>query len=109
MLAGIGNIYSDEILWQAGIRPERKVSTIKKSELEKLFRAIKETLRKGIKFGGDSMTDYLNIHGLPGKFQLYHEAYQRTGEKCRKKGCQGVIIKKVINNRSAHFCPAHQK
>ena len=109
IIAGIGNIYSDEILWRAGVHPERKVSTLKKPEIKLIFKAIKETLTKGIDFGGDSMSDYRNIYGLPGKFQLHHEAYRRTGEKCRKKGCKGIIIKKVINNRSAHFCSVHQK
>jgi formamidopyrimidine-DNA glycosylase len=109
IIAGIGNIYSDEILWCAGISPERKVSKIKKEEFEKILTCAKKILAKGIKFGGDSMSDYKNIDGLPGEFQLQHQAYQRTGEKCRKKGCNGVIIRKVINNRSAHFCAKHQK
>lgn len=109
IIAGIGNIYSDEILWRAGVHPERKVSTLKKPEIKLIFKAIKETLTKGIDFGGDSMSDYRNIYGLPGKFQLHHEAYRRTGEKCRKKNCKGTIIRKVINGRSAHFCSVHQK
>ncbi|MDD5720981.1 MAG: DNA-formamidopyrimidine glycosylase [Candidatus Pacebacteria bacterium] len=109
IIAGIGNIYSDEILWRAGVHPERKVSTLKKPEIKLIFKAIKETLAKGIDFGGDSMSDYKNIYGLPGKFQLHHEAYRRTGEKCRKKGCKGTIIRKIINGRSAHFCSVHQK
>ncbi|MFA6257583.1 MAG: DNA-formamidopyrimidine glycosylase [Candidatus Paceibacterota bacterium] len=109
IIAGIGNIYSDEILWHANVHPERKVSTLKNSEIKLIFKAIKETLKKGIDFGGDSMSDYKNIYGLPGKFQLHHEAYRRTGEKCRKKNCKGIIIRKVINSRSAHFCDTHQK
>ena len=109
IIAGIGNIYSDEILWRAGVNPERKVSNIKESELKLIFKAIKETLTKGIDFGGDSMSDYRNIHGLRGKFQLHHQAYRRTGEKCRKHGCKGIIKRKVINGRSAHFCSVHQK
>lgn len=109
IIAGIGNIYSDEILWRAGIHPERAVLKIKEKELELMFKAIKETLAKGIDFGGDSMSDYRNINGLPGKFQLHHEAYRRTGEKCRKKGCKGIILRKVVNGRSAHFCSVHQK
>ncbi len=113
ILAGIGNIYSDEILWHAGISPERKVSEIKDIELKKMFKATKELLKKGINFGGDSMSDYRNIYGLPGKFQLHHEAYRRNGEQCRYKDClknkQNVIIRKVINGRSSHFCPNHQK
>lgn len=109
VIAGIGNIYSDEILWRAGVHPERKVSTLKEPEVKLIFKAIKETLKRGIDFGGDSMSDYLNIYGQPGKFQLHHEAYRRTGEKCRKKNCKGTIKRKVINARSAHFCPVHQK
>jgi len=109
IIAGIGNIYSDEILWCAGVHPERKVSTLKKPEIKLIFKAIKETLTKGINFGGDSMSDYRNIYGLPGKFQLHHEAYRRTGEKCRKKNCKGIIERKIINSRSAHFCSTHQK
>ncbi len=109
IIAGIGNIYSDEILWRAGVNPERKVSDIQEGEIKLIFKAIKETLKKGIDFGGDSMSDYRNIHGLPGKFQLHHEAYRRTGEKCRKKNCKGIIQRKIITGRSAHFCSAHQK
>jgi formamidopyrimidine-DNA glycosylase len=109
IIAGIGNIYSDEILWRAGVHPERKVSTLKESELKLMFKAIKETLAKGIDFGGDSMSDYRNINGLPGKFQLHHEAYRRTGEKCRKPHCKGIIKRIVVNGRSAHFCSIHQK
>ena len=109
IIAGIGNIYSDEILWLASVHPERKVLKITNKEFELIFKAIKETLTKGIDFGGDSMSDYRNIHGLPGKFQLHHEAYRRTGEKCRKPHCKGTIKRKVINSRSAHFCSVHQK
>ena len=113
IIAGIGNIYSDEILWRASIHPERKVSTLlrQSSEGQKIkviFKAIKETLAKGIDFGGDSMSDYRNIDGLPGKFQLHHDVYRRAGEKCRKSGCRGIIKRIIINGRSAHFCPIHQ-
>ena len=117
VIAGIGNIYSDEVLWRAGVHPERKVSEINNQEKELIWKAIKETLKKGINFGGDSMSDYKNIYGLPGKFQMHHEAYKRTGEKCRmsrvfsrdrRKNCKGIILRKVVNGRSAHFCSMHQ-
>ena len=109
VIAGIGNIYSDEILWRAGVHPERKVSKIKEKEIKLILRAIKEILFRSINFGGDSMSDYRNLSGGKGKFQLYHEAYRRTGEKCRKNGCKGIIKRKIINGRSAHFCDFHQK
>ncbi len=91
------------------MHPERKAGDIRVGEMKLIFKAIKETLAKGIDFGGDSTSDYRDIHGLRGKFQLHHEAYQRTGKKCGKKGCKGVILRKIINGRSAHFCSVHQK
>src|SRR3989344_584261 len=109
VVAGIGNIYSDEILWHASIHPERKVSKLKEKELKLILKATKKLLAKGINFGGDSMSDYRNIHGLPGKFQLHHQAYRRTGERCRKKNCKGKIVRKMIGGRSSHFCSMHQK
>lgn len=109
VMAGIGNIYSDEVLWEVGVLPERKPKDIKSKEFEKIHQAIKEILKKGIKLGGDSMSDYRNIYGKPGNFQIHHKAYRRTGEKCLKRGCTGTIQRKVIGNRSAHFCDKHQK
>jgi formamidopyrimidine-DNA glycosylase len=109
VVAGIGNIYSDEILWQAGIHPERRVSKIKETEFKEIFKAMQKILLKSIRVGGDSMSDYINISGEKGKFQFYHQAYRRTGEKCGKKNCKGVIKRKMTNGRSAHFCDMHQK
>lgn len=108
VIAGIGNIYSDEILWKTTVHPERKVSKIKEKEFKEMFKAMREILAKSIKLGGDSMSDYINLSGKKGKFQFYHEAYKRTSEKCRKKGCRGIIKRKVVNVRSAHFCSIHQ-
>ena len=114
IVAGIGNIYSDEILWQAGVHPERKVLTLlrrgsKGQEIKLIFKAMQKILTKSIKAGGDSMSDYRNLSGGKGKFQFYHKAYRQTGEKCRKRNCGGTIQRKMINNRSAHFCSVHQK
>jgi formamidopyrimidine-DNA glycosylase len=108
VVAGIGNIYSDEIFWQAGIHPERRVSKIKETEFKEIFKAMQKILLKSIRVGGDSMSDYINISGEKGKFQFYHQAYRRTGEKCGKKNCKGVIKRKMTNGRSAHFCSMHQ-
>lgn len=108
VLAGVGNIYSDEILWRAEVHPESITSKIPEKYLEKIYTATKETLKKGIDFGGDSMSDYRNIHGQKGKFQEAHKAYRKTGTKCSKKGCDGIIQRKVIGQRSAHFCSKHQ-
>lgn len=109
LISGIGNIYSDEILWRAGVHPESKFGKIPEKEIALMFKAMKETLEKGIDFGGDSMSDYRNLDGERGKFQEHHEAYRRTGLPCRKKNCGGTIERKVIRGRSGHFCGRHQK
>ena len=70
---------------------------------------MKQVSKKGIDFGGDSMSDYRNIHGERGKFQNEHNVYRKAKQNCGKKGCRGVIMRKVINGRSAHFCNVHQK
>lgn len=109
IIAGIGNIYSDESLWRAGIHPEQPVKTIPEKKLKELYSAIRITLLKGIDFGGDSMSDYRNIDGKPGKFQEQHRAYRKTGTSCSKKGCRGKIARTVVTGRGTHFCDAHQK
>jgi formamidopyrimidine-DNA glycosylase len=108
VIAGIGNIYSDEMLWLSGIHPKSEPSKIIKTKLKDLYKAMKKVLNGGIKFGGDSMSDYRNIDGGKGKFQNKHNVYQKKNEKCGKKGCRGVIIREVINSRSSHFCNKHQ-
>jgi formamidopyrimidine-DNA glycosylase len=109
LIAGVGNIYSDEVLWRAGIHPEERVSNISDKAFKVMFEATQATLRKGIDFGGDSMSDYRNIDGERGQFQEHHQAYRRTGKPCKKPGCKGTIIRKVVGGRSAHFCDTHQK
>ncbi len=109
LIAGIGNIYSDEILWRASIHPSSKPLAIPRKNTTLAFKAMKEVLKKGIDFGGDSMSDYKNINGESGKFQEHHQAYRRTGEKCMKRGCSGVMQRLVVGTRSAHFCNTHQK
>jgi formamidopyrimidine-DNA glycosylase len=109
IIAGIGNIYADESLWRASIHPLRLVKTLTALERKKIFDAIKSTLSHGIDFGGDSMSDYRNVMGEKGKFQEQHMAYQRTGEKCRKYGCKGMIIRIVVGGRGTHLCDVHQK
>lgn len=108
IISGIGNIYSDEALWLAGIHPLRKVQDITKPEMKKLYEAIKIVLEKGIDFGGDSTSDYRDIHGERGKFQAAHNAYRMTGKPC-KKNDGGIIERIPFGGRGAHFCPVHQK
>ena len=108
-IAGIGNIYSDEALWLADIHPESKPKSIPLPTMKLLYKSIGIVLRKGIDFGGDSTSDYRNIDGERGKFQGEHNAYRKVKEKCGKRGCNGVILRKVIGGRSAHYCSVHQK
>lgn len=109
LVVGIGNIYSDEILWSSKIHPERSIKEINDPEFKLMTKSSKEILTKGINFGGDSMSDYRNPYGLPGEFQLHHNAYRRTGQNCKRTGCNGIIQRKVIGGRSAHFCDSCQK
>lgn len=109
IIAGIGNIYSDEILWVSSVHPLRRVKTLKPKELKEIFKNIKRILKKGIDFRGDSLSDYRNLDGKRGRFQYEHRAYQQTGKRCPKKGCRGIIKRIVVGGRSAHFCPMHQK
>ncbi len=107
-ISGIGNIYSDEMLWLAGIHPLSVLSKIPKNKLKVLFTAMKKVLQTGIDFGGDSMSDYRDVDGKPGRFQNKHNAYRKTKNKCSKRGCKGIIVKATITGRSAHFCNVHQ-
>lgn len=109
ILAGIGNIYSDEILWTAGVHPERKPESLSEKEVSLIWKYIIKILKQSIKMGGDSMSDYRNLYGEKGNFQNAHKVYRRTKEKCLKKGCIGIIMRKIIGGRSSHFCDTHQK
>jgi DNA-formamidopyrimidine glycosylase len=109
IIAGIGNIYSDEMLHRSHILPTRTPKSLHETEWKLLFTSMKQVLNKGIDFGGDSTSDYRNIYGERGAFHANHLVYLRTKEKCLRKGCAGVIIKKPLNGRSSHFCPMCQK
>lgn len=109
IIAGIGNIYSDEMLHRAHILPTRTPRSLNGSEWKLLFKAMKEVLLKGIDFGGDSTSDYRNIEGARGTFHENHLVYLRTKQRCFTKGCKGFIEKTTIGGRSAHFCRMCQK
>ena len=108
VIAGIGNIYSDEILWYTGIAPLRMVEELTDKELAGIYKNIRFVLKKAIGAKGDSQQDYRTLEGKFGNYQNMQKAYQLTGEKCQKRD-GGVIKRLVIGGRSAHFCPVHQK
>jgi formamidopyrimidine-DNA glycosylase len=108
LIAGIGNIYSDEILWLSGIHPLKTVSSLKDAELKKIYSAIKPVLNKAIKARGSSYIDYRDAEGKKGNYQNMQNAYGLKGQKCKKR--DGGIIQKIkVAGRSACFCPIHQK
>jgi formamidopyrimidine-DNA glycosylase len=107
LLRGVGNIYADESLFRAGIRPRRRASTITRDQLARLFTAIQEVLREAISLGGSSISDYVDDDGEEGFFQLQHRVYGREAEPCLV--CKTPIKRIVIAGRSSHYCPKCQK
>jgi len=107
LLAGVGNIYADESLFQAGIRPRRRSNRLTTAELERLRLALRQILTHAIRLGGSSVSDYVDADGERGFFQLEHCVYQRTGEPCRR--CQTPIRRIELAGRGTHFCPACQR
>jgi formamidopyrimidine-DNA glycosylase len=106
LLTGVGNIYADESLFHAGIRPTRKAGRLTAEELERLRKALQTVLKAAIKMGGSSVSDYVDADGVRGFFQLEHCVYQREGEECRQ--CRTQIRRIVLAGRGTHFCPKCQ-
>ena len=92
-LAGIGNIYSDEILWGAGLKWDRESDSLSAQEVRRLYRAMVETLQDAVKYRGSSLADeqYVDLYGKPGEFQHHHNVYARDGEACRR--CRHSIVR----------------
>ena len=107
LLAGVGNIYADESLFRAGIRPGKSAGRLTKAELERLRIALRAVLEHAIELGGSSVSDYVDAEGAPGFFQLEHCVYRRTGQPCRHCGTE--IKRIVIAGRSTHYCPRCQR
>jgi len=107
IIAGIGNIYSDEILFRAGLLPERKAGSLSLAEAKKFWRAMRSILKRAIELKGSSISDYVDSTGQRGEFQKQHRVYGRKGELCFR--CRrGRIEKKKICGRSSFFCPVCQ-
>lgn len=106
---GIGNIYSDEALFRAGLRPQRRAGALRKAEVVRLAAALRSVLRDGIKWCGTTMADgrYVMPDGASGRFQTRLAVFGREGKCCRK--CGSVIRRVRIGNRSTHYCPTCQK
>lgn len=105
-IVGIGNIYSNEILWDAKIYPFRAVNALGNDELQRIFKAIKKILKKAIQMRGTSTADYRDAAGKKGFFEEMLKVYQKEGQKCSR--CKNIIARKKMGTRSAHFCPKCQ-
>ena len=106
-IAGIGNIYSDEILWQAKVHPLKKSSDLTEKEIREIYKGIREILPLSIKLQGESFADYRTPSGKKGGFDDERKVYQREGEKCFR--CKAEIKKTKVGGRTARFCPQCQK
>jgi formamidopyrimidine-DNA glycosylase len=107
LLSGVGNIYADESLFRAGIRPRRRASSLTREDLRRLHLAVQEVLKEAIRLGGSTVSDYVDADGEEGFFQLQHRVYGREGEPCLV--CKTAIKRGVIAGRSSHYCPQCQR
>lgn len=107
LLRGVGNIYADESLFRAGIRPRRRAASLSREGLRRLYLAVQEVLKEAIALGGSSVSDYVDADGEEGFFQLQHRVYGREDEPCLV--CKTPIKRVLIAGRSSHYCPTCQK
>jgi formamidopyrimidine-DNA glycosylase len=108
-MAGIGNIYANDALFEAGIIPTKPAKKITKEEIIKLRKAIVKVLKEGLKYGGSSAADeaYIKPSGEAGEYQKHFRVYQRDGQKCRK--CKSIIKRIKIGGRGTFYCSSCQK
>jgi len=107
LLGGVGNIYADETLFRAGIRPRRRARSLTREQLRILRASLKQVLKEAIRLGGSSIADYVDADGEEGFFQLRHRVYGREGKLCYV--CKSPIKRVVIAGRSSHYCPTCQR
>ena len=108
-VSGIGNIYASEILFDSKIYPFKKAKFLKSNDCKNLILSSKRILLKAIIRGGSSIRDFKDISGAKGGFQKEFRVYQQEGLNCKRRGCSGIIKKKITSNRSTFFCVSCQK
>ena len=108
-VSGLGNIYVNEVLFLSKVKPTKKTYLIKNSEIYKIIKNTKKTLKKAISLGGSSLKDFSSSDGKKGEFQQYFYVYGRKGENCLNRNCNKKIIKTIIGNRATFYCPKCQK
>ena len=107
LLTGVGNIYADESLFRAGIRPRRQAGRLTRAELARLRTALQQVLRDSIARGGSSVSDYVDANGVRGFYQFAHAVYARENQPCLQ--CGQTIRKIVLAGRGTHYCPRCQR
>jgi len=107
LVTGVGNIYADEALFRAGVRPSRRAGRVTRAECERLAAAVREVLARSIETGGSSIRDYVSPDGSDGRYQDERRVYARTGEPCTK--CGTAIRRTLVAQRGTHFCPTCQR
>jgi formamidopyrimidine-DNA glycosylase len=107
VIAGIGNIYADEMLFDARIHPETPASSLAKKTVERLYVSMKKVLALAIAEKGSTLQDYRDAEGKAGNFQFFHKVYDRKGEPCVV--CVAPVRMTRIGGRSSHFCPKCQR
>lgn len=105
-LAGVGNIYADESLFEARIHPLTEAGRLRRAKALALHRAVEKVLRRAVALQGTSLRDYIDVEGRPGRFRTRLKVYQRQGKRCLR--CGTAIQRLVIGGRSSHFCPRCQ-
>ncbi len=108
-VSGLGNIYANEVLFLSKIKPTKKTHLINDRDIHRIIGNTKKTLKKAISLGGSSLKDFSSSDGKKGEFQQYFYVYGRLGENCLNKKCNKKIIKTLIGNRTAFYCPKCQK
>ena len=108
-ISGLGNIYVNEILFKSGVKPYRRVVTLKKYEITRIIINTKKILKKAINRGGSSIKDFSSDNGKKGSFQQFFKVYGLEGKKCSNADCNMKIIRTLISNRATFFCKKCQK
>jgi formamidopyrimidine-DNA glycosylase len=109
-MGGVGNIYANEGLWCAQVKPQRVAKELDKKEASRLLECLRQVVEQGIKYGGATASDdnYVNALGLGGKYQEHFLVYEQEGKKCQRRGCQGRVKKVKLGGRGTYFCPKCQ-
>jgi len=107
-VAGVGNIYSDEILWEAGLRWDRLSNELSPEEVRRLYRAMVEILQSAVKYRGSSLSDqqYVDLQGNAGTYQEHHNVYAREGQQCPR--CRAIVVRSKVGGRSTFYCESCQ-